>query len=78
MLAEDRRGERQGKAHEMRQVGTRETYQKARTASRAGLAVEASLRNEVASELRILKPSSGDEPGGDPSTGQAMPGVEAA
>jgi hypothetical protein len=64
------------KAHKMRQVGTGKTFQKP-GGKAVGVAVEASKV-----QRRHRNPGSlhypGDKPGGSPSTGQAVPGVEAA
>ena len=59
-LAEDRRGERQGKGARDASGGDREDVPElAPTGDRTGVAVEASLRNEVASKLGVLKPLPG-------------------
>jgi len=61
------------KAHEMRQVGTRKTFQNPDVA--VGVAVDAPLAKR---HRKLGKTDPGDEPGGCPSTGQVVPGVKAA
>ena len=74
-LAEDCRGERDGKGARDASGGDQEDV--ALNAPVTGFAVDASLLDKAASETGCYFLAR-DEPGGYPSTGQVVPGVEAA
>src|SRR6266508_2397978 len=70
-LAEDRRGERRGKAQVMRQVGIRKTVR----SLEVEIAVEVSLPKSRGHQNRDVCGLSRDEPGGCPLIGRVVSGT---